>query len=452
VNEQLFRAIVAELIDENSFACRALLKIVSIEFTERVPTLAVTTGDEPRVLVNLAFVQEHCETEFHVKAVICHEFLHVLLRHTDRVAPVTGADHLAVDAVINALIHRELGAKYSGFMQKYYANEKGLRRLLRPWFDDEFCEYGVHGHQQYRIWAALYQGKLVADDIRDLARDLTPSGRVKPPQGGWLGNHTGNEDGGTGAGPWTEEGSAGCIMSPIVVEALNRSLRSMNGEGIWRAPKNRGIGAHAYANQVQALDDGVELWRRKTWKVLRKHLVPDPRAPRTENVLAECQLPVLSPGDRRSFARALWSPLLPEAIWETPRRISGGTAQVYLDVSGSMSAEMPLIVALLARLGKHIHRPFWAFSDVVAPAVIKNNRLHADTTGGTSMSCVLQHVATTRPDSAVIVTDGYIETVDARLLKKATGTRLHAIVTRDGSPHSLARAGIPYTQLGSLPQ
>ncbi len=185
MNEQLFRAIVAELIDENSFACRALLKIVSIEFTERVPTLAVTTGDEPRLLVNLAFVQEHCETEFHVKAVICHEFLHVLLRHTDRVAPITNADHLALDAVINALIHRELGAEYSGFMQKYYANEKGLRRLLRPWFDDEICEYGERRHHQYRIWAALYQGKLVADDIRDLAKDLTPSGRIKPPAG-WL--------------------------------------------------------------------------------------------------------------------------------------------------------------------------------------------------------------------------------------------------------------------------
>ena len=73
---------------------------------------------------------------------------------------------------------------------------------------------------------------------------------------------------------------------------------------------------------------------------------------------------------RRSprFARALWSPLIPEAAWESHRRIGGGSAQVYLDVSGSMNAEMPLIVALLARLGAHIRRPFWAFSDVVAPA------------------------------------------------------------------------------------
>ena len=143
---------------------------------------------------------------------------------------------------------------------------------------------------------------------------------------------------------------------------------------------------------------------------------------------------------------------MPDAVWQSPRCISRGTAQVYLDVSGSMSAEMPLIVTLLARLGHHIRRPFWAFSDVVAPAVIKNNQLQADTTGGTSISCVLEHIATTRPDSAVILTDGYIETVNAQLLHKTAATRLHAVITRDGSPHALATAGMPYTQLGRLPQ
>jgi len=450
VNEQLFRAIVAELIDENSFACRALLKILSIEFTGQVPTLAVTTGDEPRLLVNLAFVQAHCRTECHVKAVICHEFLHVLLRHTDRIAPVTEADHLAVDAVINAMIHRELGTQYSDFMQTYYADVKGLHRLLRPWFHGEIQEYGAQRDQRDRIWSALYQGKLVADDIRDLARDLKPSGHIKPPKGGWLGNHAGQGIAGADAVEDDQDGAG--TLSPIVVEALDRALKTMNGEGIWRSPNGRGIGAHAYANRVRALDEGVALWQRHTWNVLRKHLVPDPRAPKTEDVLAACQLPVLSPGDRRSFARALWSPLLPDAIWQSPRRISRGTAQVYLDVSGSMSAEMPLIVTLLARLGQHIRRPFWAFSNVVAPAVIKNNQLLADTTGGTSISCVLEHIARTRPDAAVILTDGYIETIEHTLIKNTARTRLHAIVTRDGSPHLLARAGIPYTQLGRLPQ
>jgi hypothetical protein len=51
----------------------------------------------------------------------------------------------------------------------------------------------------------------------------------------------------------------------------------------------------------------------------------------------------------------------------------------------------------------------------------------------------------------VVVTDGYIEPLGKKVLQRAAATRLHAIVTRDGSPFALARAGIPYTQLGRLP-
>ena len=105
-------------------------------------------------------------------------------------------------------------------------------------------------------------------------------------------------------------------------------------------------------------------------------------------------------------------------------------ANVYLDVSGSMNAEMPHIIALLGRLSRYIRRPFWAFSDRVAPALIKDGKLVASTTGGTSMACVLEHVAETRPASAIVVTDGYIEQLRPSLVKKAAGVRLHALEPR----------------------
>ena len=109
-----FRSVYRELIDENPLAIRAVLKVLRVEFTDTVPTLAVTCEQWPRLLVNLAFVREHCRTEAHVKAVVCHEFLHVLLRHTERFTTLTRPEHLAVDAVINAIIHRSLGPDYSG--------------------------------------------------------------------------------------------------------------------------------------------------------------------------------------------------------------------------------------------------------------------------------------------------------------------------------------------------
>jgi predicted metal-dependent peptidase len=99
----------------------------------------------------------------------------------------------------------------------------------------------------------------------------------------------------------------------------------------------------------------------------------------------------------------------------------------------------------------HIRRPFWAFSNEVSPAVIERGSLKTATTGGTSMACVLEHVSKTRPDAAIIITDGYIEALDRRLVTKTAGTRLHVLVTRDGNPNLINRAGLAYTQLDGVP-
>jgi hypothetical protein len=132
-----------------------------------------------------------------------------------------------------------------------------------------------------------------------------------------------------------------------------------------------------------------------------------------------------------------------------PRRI--GSAQVYLDVSGSMWAEMPLLIALLSRLSVYVRRPFWAFSTEVAPANIEGGQLRTQTTGGTRLSCVLEHVAQTRPSAAIIVTDGVVERIQAKAIALTQPTRLHAVITHGGSPETIRSAGIPCTQLERLP-
>lgn len=455
MTEHDFRSVYRELIEENPLAVRAVLKILEVTFTRAVPTLAVTCDSRPRLLVNLDFVTEQCRTEDEVKGLVCHEFLHVLLRHTDRLEASTPEEHLAFDAVINAIIHRTLGPAASSLMSRYYGEAEGPYRLVRPpaavvagdrhacmwkWFEaDDPVE---------KAWYGLYDGHLVADDIRDLARDLGVRGtctRVR-----WLGNHG-------DAPPWDagadEEDEARARAMEELRQALGRALRSMDGSGIFRRPRERSLGVPAYTSIVRAADTGVERWRRETCEVLKRHLAPDPKAAVRESAPRDFVLPVLSPGDRRAALRSLWSPFLPDAWWTTavPRR--GGSAQVYLDVSGSMDAEMPLIVALLGRLARYIRRPFWAFSDAVAPARIEGGRLQADTTGGTSMTCVLEHIARTRPPAAVVVTDGYIEPLEARdVALAAAQTRIHVLVTRDGSPEQLRKAGLPYTQLSRLPQ
>ena len=444
--KQEFEALYQELMDENPFAARAALKVMQVEFTDEVPTLAVSLGGQPRMLVNLKFVSHNCRTGEEVKAVICHEFLHILLRHTERFATLDKIQNLALDVVINALIHRELGEKYSGFMSHFYRKETGIARLLRPPRDRETYGWWYDRGKDTVLaaWDGVYSGKLVADDILDVAKELGRRHKlnIRP----LLGGHQGGEG----------EGKVGSTMEPLpgeLREALDRCLENMNGEGIWRAPKGRGIGATAYNNVVSAANEDLGRWRREAYQVLKKHLLPDHKSRNREAQPYEFALPVLSTADRRAALRCLWSPFLPESLWRGEKMNNAGTAQVYLDVSGSMSAEMPLLVALLGQLGRYIKRPFWAFSDVVAKAVIENGQLKADTTGGTSMACVLKHIEKTRPASAVVITDGYIEALNKKHVQQCLGrTRLHVIVSRDGSPAAIANAGIPYTQLARIPK
>lgn len=448
-----FRALCAELADENPFAVRAVLKVLRTEFTEAVPTLAVTLEERPRLLVNLGFIREHCRNDAHVKAVICHEFLHILLRHTERFRKLKPAEHLALDAVINAIIHRQLGSQYSQVFWLYYQRNTGVRRLLRPGTPDEYYtleDWEMLGCRDpvRSAWRALYEGKLVADDIAELATSLESNDPNLASR--LIGGHDQGQAAGEGE-PGALPGELPGALPDVLREAVERSLKGMNGEGIWRSPRERGVGANGYDETWTAADAELERWRRETFEVLKKHLAPDPRAARSEPDPYQYGLPVLSSGDRRAALRARWSPLLPEALWRAERPGRPASAQVYLDVSGSMNAEMPLIIALLARLSRHIRRPFWAFSDVVAPARIIGGRLEAATTGGTTMACVLEHLAKTRPPAAVVVTDGYIEKLAPHEVALARRTRLHAIITRDGSPALLHAAGIPCTQLGRLP-
>ena len=439
MNEQEFRAIYLELMDENPFAARAALKVLHLEFTNDVDTLAVTLEARPRMLVNLDFIGANCAGDHEVKAAICHEFLHILLRHTERFKRMDAVQNIALDAVINAVIDRELGPRYSSLMSRLYAGETGLGRLLRPPTEEETDGYWQPGANSVLLtaWHGVYDGSLVADDILEVARDLSASQVLNA--GPLLGNHEDDKRHGRNA------------MPSVLADALDRGLKSMNGDGIWRAPNSRGVGAAVYQEVIRAADAAVGRWRRETYEVLRRHVDQDSRSVNVEPRPYEFALPVLSNTDRRAALRSLWSPFLPEATWHGERPFRVGTAQVYLDVSGSMHAEMPLIVQLLRLLSRYIRRPFWAFSDEVAPATIVNGQLRAETSGGTSMSCVLQHIAATRPASAVVVTDGYIEKLPGSLVRSIGNTRLHAIISRDGSPAELRNAGIPYTQLARIP-
>lgn len=437
MTKEHFQAILEELIDENPLACRGILRISGVSYDEETLTLAVTLEKTPQLKVNLCFLSRHCQTEAEVKAVILHEFLHVLLGHTERFQYMTPALNLALDAVINAIIHRTLGPSYSSMMSRYYAESEGLSGLLRPMNEKEvvLC-WHKQGETIWKAWDELYEGKLVVDDILELARMLEEkdSECTTGPGRHFLGNHDPRN--------WLK----GRLPAELE-KVLKETLQSMNGSGVWRYPMKRGVGANACPVVFTAKSDKRLLWEQTAWRALQVCLLPDRHALPGESEELLSRLPVLNEGDRRGFLRSIWNPLFPEVCWKTSRKKLGKSAYVYLDVSGSMHAEMAEIIGLLSRLRRYIRMPFWAFSDEVAPATIGDGQLKTSGSGGTSINCVFRHIARTRPERALIITDGYVENPDCRLLREVKGQKLFALVSRDGSAAQLKRAGIPYLQL-----
>lgn len=436
IDEDLFRSILFETIDENPLASRAVLSLCAVEFTTSVSTLSVSLGKKSTLFVNLEFVRTHCETVEHVKTLLIHEFLHILLGHTLRIKEMTPAINIALDAVINAIIHRKFGISYSSLMSRYYGAESGLIALLRPLNSNESNKlWNARNHAAtlpplLEIHEGLYAGSTLAEDVLSVANSFSKRALNKALASGLvlLGGHERE--------PQDLE-----ALGQANLERFKQGVATIGG-GIFHDP----IACKPSALAIAPKQKSVPLhWRQSTLPVLKRLLQPDPKSfPELKNDRT-CFAPILNTADRRGSLRAIWSPLIPEIAWESTRKHPIGSVQIYLDVSGSMDPFLEALVTLLAVFSKHIRKPLWAFSTKVCPARIIQGRLDTQTTGGTSLACVFEHIRKTAPRKALIVTDGFVEYCPQR-----PACEVEAIIPHDGSIDVLKRTGLLVTRLPIL--
>lgn len=131
--------------------------------------------------------------------------------------------------------------------------------------------------------------------------------------------------------------------------------------------------------------------------------------------------------DRRAHA---WHRLYGSApvLWRgstaTVRRLNrpNPVPHVYLDVSGSMHAALPPLAAVLRKPVRDDALRLFVFSTVVdeaRPGDLSGQRF--ENTGGTDIRCVLTHLAAMpareRPRRVVLLTDGYVGSVDPGVLE-----------------------------------
>ncbi len=440
IDEDLFRSILAETVDENPLACRAVLAVDRIELTNSVQTLSVSLGRQSTLRANLSFMEKHCRTEEHVKALLIHEFLHILLGHTIRFEKMTRSLNIALDAAINAIIHRKLGDAYSSMMANYYGGAKGFLQVLGPMEEEKrrAVNIAVACRQPVdpltTLHAALYNGKVLADDILSIASDLCNTAFCA-----WDG------EGPLLLGDHERDFTETAIPEGVEGMKIRQTLVSLDAEGIFRD-------IHARKPQSMrplVVQEGISSsWRAVTLQILRRLVTPDIRGRVDEDKTRTHLAPILNCADRRGALRAMWSPVIPDNKWEVPLAASRGTVQVYLDVSASMGQVLQPLVRLLAEFSGVVRRPLWAFSTEVSIATIIKGELQTRTTGGTSLACVYEHLKKTRPAKALVITDGYVE--NGRSAEEVS-CNIEAIIPHDGHEAILQQVHrIPVTRLSPL--
>ncbi len=407
--EAYIAAIMADLASENLFACRTLLEITDISYTEKVPSLAISLSGKPRLFINLSFLNKHAATEAEVQAVLLHECLHHILGHTVKYKCNSNLLNVALDAIINSIIHRTYGAAYSHFFDRFYPKE-GLPALLQP--------SPVLGNAQntlHDIHRKVYAGSLGADDLHELLEYLQQEGATEADLDGivFIGNHSDEK------------------VSTENQTLLDNMVDQLDGVGIWRKSRGRGKSDKLEQEKRALQQHHIRHWQSGTLRLLRRCLqVKDAR--KTEWQESSIHLPMLSHNDRRAMVGWHAGGLLPLAQHRVPLLRQREQATVYLDVSGSMDAILPHFISLLHGLRAHIHQPLWAFSNEVTPAVFKDGALQYQSTYGTSITCVFDHMRRHRVQKALIVTDGYVEDFDASALTGLLKDNINILLDPDG--------------------
>lgn len=433
-NNQL-KHIVADLAQDDAMACRALLEISTIEFTDAVDTMAVSLKAHPTLYINKSFCNKHLHSEMDVKTVLLHEFLHVILGHTNQYTSSNPLLNIATDAIINAIIHRQYGYTFSSFFDRFYT-QNDIGQLLRPNGEEIVSSWYTRSDVKSLtdLHAVIYNGDICADDLNELLNYLAQHTTNDMMKGIFLlGNHNVAE-----------------TMSAENKALLDGIIKRMNGTHIWRE----------YQQSIKALSDKreqtnrkvkVSEWRYHTKRLLEKCFLKSKEATQI-NFNNYMLLPVLSSSDRRAFSKMLSFPFIPMSQHPIATVEPIHKATVFLDVSGSMNREIEALTSLLYSFKHAINLPLLVFSDDVYQAQFKNNKLVYQTTGGTSIECVFNYIRTHKIEKSLIVTDGYIEEITKKMLKDIQPAKHQFLLSQNSDHLLIAKHRFPFYTLPKLPK
>ena len=408
-----------------------LCRLAGVVETDEVATAAVECVARPRLLINPAFVEEHCERDEHLFLLVMHEIWHVVLAHTRLFPRPTPAHNVAFDAVINATLARQYpGAAYRGFFERINPGDAFPGCLLRPpegWpRAPVYPGCGPKGTPG--LLRHLYPG-LPAEVPETVFGDPWRMQALQIPTvpgfeeilallraGSWrrLGRRDGGADDVVLLGDHDDPaGQERLLEDPLIGEIVRRTTGGWDGGVTGGSP---GLGEALASARRGTADPGAAV-RAAFARVLRNALGPagafGHRRVRIPEVTPFGLGVLPNPFDRSRHARERLG--VAGLLWNQHGPVSQlrhelePPAHVYLDVSGSMGSLLPRLLGLLVPYVQSGRAEVFQFSTRVEPLPLARLRGgELTTTYGTGIACVLEHAfADPRLRRAVILTDGY---------------------------------------------
>lgn len=440
-SQQLVERLLASM-PAATFEMETLCRLAGIEATRSIPTAAVECKFRPRLLINPDFVAMYCARHEHFFLLVMHELWHILFAHTQMYPRMTMLQNIAFDAIINAGLARQFDApEYRGFFESLNSGDTFPGCFLRPpegWPDnpvypDLSTEKAndllrrLYPPAEQTTWSPpLYQEilDLLEDDLREkIARGEVMIVPIL------LGDHT------------DEESDKRALDDPVMRDILGRMTAN------WDIPDfggNQRSGGSALETLNTTLERTSEQTRRAFANVLRRAISPtNGRLTRRAKMLipgTSGLSPMLNPRDR--FANARQALGVQGLLWNQPGMIHArapqhpGTAHIYLDVSGSMVNLLPHLLGLILPYVAQREVQVFQFSTEVEPltyADLKKGDLNS--TGGTSINCVLKHALKSQPrlKRIIILTDGRVGKPNDELVWEISNhdLRLHVVLPHE---------------------
>ena len=415
---------ILSAIPFNELAFSKLLSLLDIRASDSIATACVSLGMRSTLLVNPKFIQKHCRTDEALSMLIMHELMHILLGHTRLFERVTPLQNIAFDAVINAqLCLQHPSPSYTLLFRGLYDDKALPFALLRPpegW--GTATEKWKLKNDELRLHQALYTDTSVT--YLEIFRLLTSSGMDEGNFGDvtLLGNHDDKNH---------------QTMTPEIMDEVSEivarwpMVQRFDGRDQGGELSDRLIKPVSPRRQALARIRGALVQLADLESGYRGIAGP-------EDVSSSSLYPYPTGSDRRAGVLSLFGH---EPVFYQGKALARSVGyhnrvHIYLDVSGSMYEELPLIYGALAPMEALIHPDIHLFSTRIEDIdirALKQGRVSG--TGGTDIAPVTAHMIENRVRRAVFITDGYVGTVptDHELKLKRNGTRVNVILSHGGS-------------------